>query len=98
MQSICFSCRSIALSHAALQVVLKKSQNKDQVAKRVEDAIVEFANRGYRALGVAHSEGSDKVCFPSAGAVDHVVLTMPHACGCMVPCHEAWCRVLDPKP
>ena len=51
----------------AVQVVLKKSQNKDTVAKRVEDCIVEFANRGYRALGVAYSDGTDKVqrpCWP----------------------------------
>ena len=60
-------CSNIKLGRTvllAVQVVLKKSQNKDTVAKRVEDCIVEFANRGYRALGVAYSDGTDKVRHP----------------------------------
>lgn len=35
------------------QVVLKKSMNKDKDGKIVNEKIVEFANRGYRALGVS---------------------------------------------
>ena len=40
------------LSHC-MQVVLKKSTNKDKDGKIVNEKIVEFANRGYRALGVS---------------------------------------------
>lgn len=36
-----------------MQVVLKKSTNKDRDGKIVNEKIVEFANRGYRALGVS---------------------------------------------
>ena len=36
-----------------MQVVLKKSINKDKDGKIVNEKIVEFANRGYRALGVS---------------------------------------------
>ena len=43
------------------QVVLRKSANKDAISKRVEDTIVEFANRGYRALGVTRAEGGEGV-------------------------------------
>ena len=37
----------------AIQVVLKKAHNFEEIAPLVNGKIVEFANRGYRALGVA---------------------------------------------
>lgn len=33
------------------------SHNKDNIEKAVNDKIVEFANRGYRSLGVAKADG-----------------------------------------
>ena len=53
-------CRAHGVPPLA-QVVLRKSANKDAIAKRVEDTIVEFANRGYRALGVARADGGEGV-------------------------------------
>ena len=45
------------------QVVLKKSVNKDKDGKIVNDKIVEFANRGFRSLGI--SKNSSMVILPS---------------------------------
>lgn len=38
-----------------LQVVLRNAANKNEVEKVVNDKITEFANRGFRALGVSIS-------------------------------------------
>ena len=47
--------------HTGAQVVLRKSANKEGISKRVEDTIMEFANRGYRALGITIAEGGEGV-------------------------------------
>lgn len=50
------------LLKGAPQVVLRMAANKDKDGKAVNDKIVEFANRGFRALGVAKTsamEGND---------------------------------------
>lgn len=41
----------------ALQVVLKKAQNQAEIEQKVNDKITEFAQRGFRSLGVALAEG-----------------------------------------
>lgn len=40
---------------ACMQVVLRMAANKDRDGKIVDEKITEFANRGYRALGVART-------------------------------------------
>ena len=40
-----------------LQVVLRHSANKEAIRTVVEEKIVEFANRGYRALGLSRAQG-----------------------------------------
>lgn len=39
------------------QIVRDKAWNKDQISDGINNKIVEFANRGFRALGVARAEG-----------------------------------------
>ena len=36
-------------------MVLKKAQNKAEIEKRVHENITDFANRGFRSLGIAKS-------------------------------------------
>jgi H+-transporting ATPase len=48
--------KEFKVSKGAPQVILKMSANKDKVEKDVNDAINEFASKGYRALGVARSD------------------------------------------
>ena len=40
-----------------LQVVLRNAANKEAIRTEVEEKIVEFANRGYRALGLSRAQG-----------------------------------------
>ena len=40
-----------------MQVVLRHSANKAAISTAVEEKIVEFANRGYRALGLSRAQG-----------------------------------------
>ena len=40
-----------------MQVVLGKAHNMEQIADAVNNKMVEFANRGFRSLGVAFAEG-----------------------------------------
>ena len=40
-----------------MQVVLGKAWNKAQIGDAVNNKMVEFANRGFRSLGVAYAEG-----------------------------------------
>ena len=55
-------CRDLVYGFA--QVVLRKSSDKAAIEKVVNDTIVEFANRGYRSLGVAIADGdSVRICF-----------------------------------
>ena len=44
--------------------MLKKSVNKDRDGKVVNEKIVEFANRGYRALGVSRCDDMVRAHFP----------------------------------
>ncbi len=44
------------VSKGAPQVILSLSADRDQVAKRVDKAIQDFAARGYRSLGVARTD------------------------------------------
>lgn len=39
------------------QVVLAKAWNKDDIGKAVNDKMIEFANRGFRSLGLARANG-----------------------------------------
>nr|WP_321399087.1 plasma-membrane proton-efflux P-type ATPase [uncultured Desulfobacter sp.] len=48
------------VTKGAPQVVLDLCDNKDAVKKAVEDAINEFAGRGFRSLGVARTDTSDR--------------------------------------
>ncbi|KAK9798585.1 hypothetical protein WJX73_003965 [Symbiochloris irregularis] len=48
------------LLKGAPQVVLRKSSDKEKIEKDVNDKIVEFANRGYRSLGIAKADGDSK--------------------------------------
>ncbi|GFR50748.1 hypothetical protein Agub_g13014 [Astrephomene gubernaculifera] len=49
--------RVFRLLKGSPQVVLNKSYNKDKLAESVNGKMVEFANRGFRSLGVAMAEG-----------------------------------------
>ena len=40
-----------------MQVVLRHSANKEAIRTVVEEKIVDFANRGYRALGLSRAIG-----------------------------------------
>ena len=42
-----------------MQVVLKNAQNKADIGTLVNGKIAEFAQRGYRALGVSTAEGGE---------------------------------------
>mmetsp|Transcript_6324 Transcript_6324/g.19568 ORF Transcript_6324/g.19568 Transcript_6324/m.19568 type:complete len:1015 (-) Transcript_6324:364-3408(-) len=42
------------------QVVLKKAHNFEEIKDAVDAKMVEFANRGYRSLGIAKAEGDGK--------------------------------------
>lgn len=39
------------------QVVVSKAHNKDEIKKAMDDKMIEFANRGFRSLGLARAEG-----------------------------------------
>lgn len=43
-----------------VQVVLKNCYNVNEIKGHIEEKITEFAGRGYRALGLAMSDGDDK--------------------------------------
>ncbi|KAG2433300.1 hypothetical protein HXX76_008366 [Chlamydomonas incerta] len=49
--------RVFRLLKGSPQVVLNKAYNKDTLADNVNSKMVEFANRGFRSLGVAMAEG-----------------------------------------
>lgn len=51
--------RILHTSKGAPQAVLKICRNKAEVGPRVEECILDFANRGFRALGVARCEEQD---------------------------------------
>lgn len=57
------SCSPTFRNVGTAQVILRKASDKEKIEKLVNDTIVEFANRGYRSLGVAKAEG-DSVGFP----------------------------------
>ena len=40
------------------QVVLANAYNKEVIGGPIKEKIVDFANRGYRALGLARAEGA----------------------------------------
>ena len=42
------------------QVVLKKAHNSADIADDVNNKMIEFANRGFRSLGIAMCEGDGK--------------------------------------
>ena len=44
---------------SVVQVVLKNAQNRNECATLVNSKIAEFAQRGYRALGVSTAEGGE---------------------------------------
>ncbi|KXZ46961.1 hypothetical protein GPECTOR_39g455 [Gonium pectorale] len=49
--------RVFRLLKGSPQVVLRKSYNQDKLADTVNGKMIEFANRGFRSLGVAMAEG-----------------------------------------
>nr|WP_321451355.1 plasma-membrane proton-efflux P-type ATPase [uncultured Carboxylicivirga sp.] len=48
------------VTKGAPQVILELSENTDQIKTMVDKAVNEFAERGFRSLGVAHANGADK--------------------------------------
>ena len=80
-----------------MQVVLRKSSDKDAIEKVVNDKIVEFANRGYRSLGIAKADGDSVRALP-------LLLLAPYAClhswwkllRPNLPARQVACRVTDP--
>jgi H+-transporting ATPase len=50
--------KTFKTTKGAPQVILKLSTNEDAVKAAVDDAIAEFAARGFRSLGVARAEGA----------------------------------------
>jgi len=48
---------TFGLASGRIQVVLRNSANKAAISAAVEEKIVEFANRGYRALGLSRAQG-----------------------------------------
>ncbi|KAK9868410.1 hypothetical protein WJX84_005277 [Apatococcus fuscideae] len=53
------SGKEMRLMKGAPQVVLKNAQNRNECATLVNSKIAEFAQRGYRALGVSTAEGGE---------------------------------------
>jgi H+-transporting ATPase len=49
--------KEFKVTKGAPQVILKLSSNSDQVKSAVGKVVNEFAERGFRSLGVAHAEG-----------------------------------------
>jgi len=54
------SGKKFKVSKGAPQVILKLVGNSGEIKETVMDAVNEFAGRGYRALGVARTDGNDK--------------------------------------
>jgi H+-transporting ATPase len=52
--------KTFRVTKGAPQVILALAANADQVKTQVEEAVGEFAARGFRSLGVAHSDSGDK--------------------------------------
>ena len=50
----------VRLLKGSPQVVLKRAWNADEIGDAVNNKMVEFANRGFRSLGVALAEGDGK--------------------------------------
>ena len=44
-----------------LQVVLKRAHNAAGLADEVNNMMIEFANRGFRSLGLAMAEGDGEI-------------------------------------
>ncbi|MCB0729016.1 MAG: plasma-membrane proton-efflux P-type ATPase [Ignavibacteriae bacterium] len=51
--------KTFKVAKGAPQVILDLSANADQIRSSVNKAVDEFAERGYRSLGVARAEGGD---------------------------------------
>jgi H+-transporting ATPase len=52
--------KTFSVTKGAPQVILALAANADRVKSQVEKAVDEFADRGFRSLGVARSDGGDK--------------------------------------
>jgi len=55
--------KQFKVAKGAPQVILKMAANNDSVKKPVDEAINQFASRGYRSLGVAYSEDGGEFQF-----------------------------------
>eukprot|EP00195_Chlamydomonas_chlamydogama_P015211 CAMPEP_0202890410 /NCGR_PEP_ID=MMETSP1392-20130828/817_1 /ASSEMBLY_ACC=CAM_ASM_000868 /TAXON_ID=225041 /ORGANISM="Chlamydomonas chlamydogama, Strain SAG 11-48b" /LENGTH=1114 /DNA_ID=CAMNT_0049573971 /DNA_START=250 /DNA_END=3594 /DNA_ORIENTATION=+ len=53
--------KAVRLLKGSPQVVLGRAYNKDEIADAVNNKMIEFANRGFRSLGVARAEGEGNV-------------------------------------
>lgn len=52
--------KQFKVAKGAPQVILEMVKNKENIAKEVEDSVNAFAEKGYRALGVARSDVEDE--------------------------------------
>ena len=56
--------RTFSVTKGAPQVILALAANADQIRASVDQAVNEFAARGYRALGVAQTDDAGPMAVP----------------------------------